>query len=62
MARVHVHPCARCQGPVACDGEREQNVDGWPEVICTSYHRADGSTADCLCEDCAARSQKDEAA
>lgn len=38
--RVHHHPCAHCGAQTACDGEREQNYDGWPEVICLVFHPA----------------------
>ena len=50
---AHSHPCSGCQVSVECDGELERNFDGWPEVICTSYHLLNGETAEVLCEACA---------
>jgi hypothetical protein len=49
----HSHPCAACRNPVECDGELEQNYDGWPEVICPAYHQTNGTIADLFCEKCA---------
>lgn len=49
---THTHPCEHCKTPVECDGERERNHDGWPEVICTSYHLPGGRIADVRCESC----------
>ena len=50
--RAHTHPCAHCRTPVDCPGDLERNYDGWPEVICTFIHRADGTTVSLLCQDC----------
>jgi hypothetical protein len=35
---MHTHPCAVCGKPVDCDGELAENHDGFPAVICLSYH------------------------
>ncbi len=49
----HAHPCASCGRAVPCDGERESNPDGWPDVICHVYNLPGGALADVRCEDCA---------
>jgi hypothetical protein len=49
MSRTHTHPCLACGTPVDCDGEQERNEDGFPEVICRTYH---AGKALCLCEAC----------
>ena len=55
MKAVHKHPCDECLEPVPCDGELERNHDGWPAVICLTYHKPWGSTMETLCEDCRER-------
>ena len=59
-ARPHSHPCADCHTPTDCHGDLERNYDGFPDVICTSYHLLCGITNhDFLCEACAdARAQQ----
>lgn len=47
---MHSHPCSHCQTPVDCNGGEEQNYDGWPDVICVTYHI--DNHADVLCDDC----------
>ena len=63
-ARPHQHPCHRCQAPVECCGDIEQNYDGWPEFICREYHGPLGSiNADFMCDACAEfGDEEDEAA
>ena len=39
-AHYHNHKCQRCHLKYLCDGELEENYDGWPEVICYTYHVA----------------------
>ncbi len=57
--KPHTHPCCDCHDGVAlCDGEWERNDDGFPEVICSHYHRSNGATADVRCEDCDERQQQ----
>ena len=48
----HVHPCAHCRTPMDCYSEQERNEDGFPEVICPSYHLSGGVLAVVLCEAC----------
>ena len=52
--RTHTHPCSLkgCTHRVECRGELSGNYDGWPEVICDSYHLPSGITADVICEPC----------
>jgi hypothetical protein len=50
--RIHTHPCAVCGKPVECDGTLEENHDGFPEVICLSYHMENGDIRWLECEDC----------
>lgn len=50
---MHTHPCSDCGTPIDCDGSREENHDGWPAVICRSFHLSDGTTnSDAVCEGC----------
>lgn len=57
--RPHRHPCQHCKTPVECGGEWEQNIDGWPEVICREFHMEGGFTnPDFLCEDCADKAEQ----
>lgn len=49
---THTHPCFKCGTPVECDGEWERNYDGWPESLCSNYHRTPMSYTECVCEDC----------
>jgi hypothetical protein len=46
---THTHPCRYCQTPEDCRGELLPNHDGFPEVICHSYHVC-GTPA--ICEAC----------
>jgi hypothetical protein len=52
MARIHTHPCGTCKAPIECEGDYARNYDGFPEVICTSYHKPWGGVAELLCEPC----------
>ena len=53
-SRLHTHPCADCGTPTECDGERERNYDGFPDVICLNYHLLSGITnPDFRCDACA---------
>lgn len=49
---AHTHPCVDCQTPVDCDGDLERNHDGFPDVICRSYHLTGGFTAALRCDAC----------
>ena len=53
--RTHSHPCAMsekgCRHRIPCSGDLERN-DGFPEVICTSYHLPSGEVDAQLCETC----------
>ena len=51
---MHTHPCDTCGAPAYCDGDQEQNYDGWPLVICRLYDQPDGQRAPMECDDCAA--------
>lgn len=57
---LHVHACCHCKTPVECHGEQVRNHDGAPEVICLSYHRADGTITPWLCEYCYSAAQRSE--
>jgi hypothetical protein len=47
--QLHEHPCDVCRLPFDCDGELERNYDGWPEVICVSFHERHSRTCgNCL--------------
>ena len=46
----HTHPCTHCEAPVACDDQWERNYDGWPEVICPSFHLPNGHLAEVRCD------------
>lgn len=54
--RRHDHPCFYadhgCTNRVPCSGELERN-DGFPEVICTSYHLPNGTIDAPVCDECA---------
>lgn len=50
LERSHEHPCERCGVGVDCTGDLENNVDGWPDVVCLHFEQ---HRAECLCEDCA---------
>ena len=50
--KPHGHPCKTCKGNVECPGEWERNYDGFPEVICSFYHRIGGDVAEMECDDC----------
>ena len=52
----HSHPCGDCQTPVECRGELLRNHDGWPEVVCHTYHVC-GTPL--ICESCHVASQRD---
>ena len=50
---MHKHPCQCCGTMTPCCGDREENYDGWPDVICRSFHLPSGETnPDFLCVDC----------
>lgn len=49
--RPHTHVCEKCQTKFSCDGDLEENYDGWPEVVCAIFH-VWGQTD---CEDCRER-------
>lgn len=38
MSKLHTHQCSRCRTTYNCAGDRTGNVDGSPDVICSSYH------------------------
>lgn len=46
----HSHPCQHCHVQTDCDGDLEQNYDGWPEVICVQFDTQ--NHADFLCVEC----------
>lgn len=66
MPRVkpHSHPCAACGTKTECSGTWEENYDGFPEVICSEYHRLVNagfiSADDFVCEACEELGQCDE--
>lgn len=39
MNKPHTHVCAKCAKPYECDGTLERNDDGFPEVICLTFHQ-----------------------
>ena len=53
----HTHPCRVCRAPVACAGDRFDNHDGFPTIICESYHLPGGVTATVRCDACAAHAR-----
>lgn len=58
----HSHPCinATCRNRVICEAPLERNEDGFPPVVCLSYH-VDGDRPECddcqasACKGCGAR-------
>lgn len=51
--RGHVHQCQRCGAETDCSGELVANDDGFPVVICRSFHLDGGQVDDeFLCQDC----------
>lgn len=54
----HEHPCLHapqgCTNTVECYGEPVSNPDGWPETLCSDFHRPDGTTDALPCETCEA--------
>lgn len=49
----HTHPCQNCGEPVDCEGDLEENYDGYPEVVCRAYHVYGGCHI--LCPECDAK-------
>lgn len=57
----HGHPCQDCGTKTPCDGQIEQNYDGWPEWICAAFHLPGGViNADWICDSC--QDRRDEKA
>lgn len=53
---VHHHLCEGCKIKTPCDGAWQRNHDGYPEVICRSYHLTGGRiNPDFLCDSCVAK-------
>lgn len=50
--RPHTHTCQTCHHLYPCHGELEQNVDGWPEVICDVYHLCEHVPGARQCQEC----------
>lgn len=51
--KPHHHPCQRCGKKTECGGIFEQNVDGFPEIVCPEFHLSDGTiNRDFICEAC----------
>ncbi len=34
----HPHKCRRCGNLFQCAAPQRENYDGWPDVVCESYH------------------------
>lgn len=52
--RFHLHDCQSCGKPAPCTGPRERNHDGFPILVCLSFHLPDGTVnRDFKCEECA---------
>lgn len=50
---IHTHACARCGVATLCDGDLEPNHDGFPVVICRSFHLDGGQVDDTFrCDEC----------
>lgn len=50
---LHHHPCQFCGRKLPCDGTRSANPDGWPEVVCATFHLASGEVSSkFLCAAC----------
>ena len=49
---AHTHKCNRCGTLAPCHGTQERNHDGFPPVICLSYHATPVSYLEFECEDC----------
>ncbi len=45
---THHHKCTRCGERFQCEAPQSQNFDGYPEVVCWSYHEQGND----WCEDC----------
>ena len=49
----HEHACQRCGKPADCCGELVPNDDGFPTVICRTFHLDGGQVdPDFICDDC----------
>lgn len=49
----HHHACQRCGAQTPCTGQLEDNYDGEPAIVCTSFHLQNGEVdQDFVCEAC----------
>jgi hypothetical protein len=51
----HKHPCDHCHTPTDCDGDTQENYDGFPEWICLDYHVI--SRSEFLCDACGEKAE-----
>lgn len=53
----HPHKCVHCRQLFQCAAPQQANYDGWPDVVCESYH-IEGND---WCENCLGQMLYDQA-
>lgn len=63
MSQKHSHACQGCGAQTSCEGELSRNYDGFPDVICATFHERGGTlNPDFICEACADKREAAERA